>query len=136
MTTPIFAPGFRLSFIDVAVLVMGTIGTIALWSMTWWWGFVVGFVLAHFFLFCNVFRIARNLELMWAAVFLALAGATIVAEVPGWIATTIMSLMVTVAVVAAEIRKPSYHGIAWNRINPALPAWWEDHFGPSTPKSE
>jgi hypothetical protein len=28
-------------------------------------------------------------------------------------------------VVIVEMRKPSYHGVGWQRINPGLPAWWD-----------
>jgi hypothetical protein len=120
-----FAPGFRLSVVDVFVLVGGTAATIVLSLYVWWWGFVPAFVLAHFFLFCNVVRMARPLELVWAGVFVVLAGATVAFETPGWLRTAIASLLVTVVVVVVEMRKPSYHGVGWQRINPGLPAWWE-----------
>jgi hypothetical protein len=29
------------------------------------------------------------------------------------------------AVVVLQMRKSSYHGIAWQRINPGLRAWWD-----------
>jgi hypothetical protein len=124
---PPFAPGVRLSSVDVIVLVIGTIAAAALALMTWWWGFVVGFVLVHFFLFCNVFRIARSSELVWAAIFVGCVTETILAETPGWIITAVLSLLVTVAVLIVEMRKPSYHGLAWERINPELPVWWQTH---------
>lgn len=127
MTTHVFAPGFRLSAVDIMVLIAGTVASIVLATMTWWWGFAVGFVLGHFFLFCNVFRIARPLELAWAAVFVVLAGATITQQTPGWLVTTVVSIVVTISVIAIERRKPSYHGIGWERINPNLPAWWDAH---------
>jgi hypothetical protein len=120
-----FDPGFRFSALDGLVLIVGAISSGVLWAMTWWWGFVVGFVLAHFFLFCNVVRLARPLELGWALVFVVFAGGTIVADLPGWPLTAIGSLVVTVVVVAVEVRKPSYHGVGWQRLNPGLPAWWE-----------
>jgi hypothetical protein len=120
-----FAPGFRLSVFDVFVLVVGFVTTVVLSMLVWWWGFVPGFVLAHFFLFCNVVRMARPLELIWAGVFVALAGGTVVFETPGWLMTALASLLVTVVVVVVEMRKPSYHGIGWQRINPGLRAWWE-----------
>lgn len=120
-----FAPGFRLSVLDVVVLVGGTAATIVLSMFVWWWGFVPAFVLAHFFLFCNVVRMARPLELLWGGVFVVLAGATVAFETPGWLVTALVSLLVTVAVVIVEMRKPSYHGVGWQRINPGLPAWWE-----------
>ena len=120
-----FAPGFRLSAVDVFVLIAGTVATIVLSTYVWWWGFVPAFVLAHFFLFCNVVRMARPLELVWAGVFVVLAGATIAFDTPGWLVTALASLLVTVVVVLVEMRKPSYHGVGWQRINPGLPAWWE-----------
>ncbi len=96
-----------------------------LWMYVWWWGFAPAFALAHFFFFCNVVRIARPLELLWAGVFVVLAGATVAFETPGWLVTALVSLLVTVVVVAVEVRKPSYHGVGWQWINPELPAWWE-----------
>src|SRR5205814_2010879 len=111
MKAPEFTPGFRLSIVDGAVLVVGAVGIPLLWSMTWWWGYVIGFVLIHFFLFCNVFRVARPLELAWAGVFVVLAGATVATENPGWLIASSASLCTTVVVVLVEMRKPSYHGI-------------------------
>src|SRR5262245_29906776 len=127
MNNPRFNPGFRLSAIDVLVLAAGAFGAVGLWLMTWWWGFVVAYVLAHFFLFCNVFRLARPLELLWGCLFVALAAGTIILEFPGWLGTVSVSLCATLAVVMAEMRKPSYHGIGWKWINPNLPLWWESH---------
>ncbi len=127
MPSPKFQPGFRLSPLDIGVLIGGTILAVVLWQQTWWIGFVVAFVVGHFFLFCNVVRMARPLELVWSAVFVALAGATVMADAPGWLITAAMSLVATVIVVIIEMRKPSYHGIGWRRINPSLPEWWEAH---------
>jgi hypothetical protein len=124
-----FAPGFRFSALDGFVLVGGTAAAIVLATYVWWWGFVVAFVLAHFFLFCNVVRMARPLELAWAAVFVVLAGSTVAIETPGWLITALVALVMTVVVVIVEMRKPSYHGVGWQRINPGLPAWWEARSG-------
>jgi hypothetical protein len=120
-----FAPGFRLSVFDGFVLLGGVAGIIVLSMIVWWWGFVLGFVLGHFFLFCNVVRMARPLERFWGGAFVALAGATIVLETPGWLVTALLSLVLTGIVVVVMMRKPSYHGVGWKWINPGLPAWWE-----------
>lgn len=130
-----FKPGFRLSLIDVAVLIGGMIGAAVLWSITWWWGFVIAFVIMHFFLFCNVVRASRPLELVWAGVFVVLAGATITLEKPGWTATTAISLGATIVVVFLEMRKPSYHGAGWKWINPKLPVWWNSANEPASTNS-
>lgn len=120
-----FQPGFRLSVRDVVVIILGVAAASYLTTIEPWWGFIVAFVVAHFFLFCNVVRMARPFELSWAAVFLALASATLLTEAPGWPITTGVSLAVTVVVVVLQMRKPSYHGLGWQRINPGLRTWWE-----------
>jgi len=79
-----FAPGFRLSVLDVTILALGATVALALATEVWWWGFLVGFVIGHFFLFYNVLRMARSLELAWAAVFVVLAVATFMLDIPGW----------------------------------------------------
>ena len=119
-----FRPGFRISVIDIAVLGIGSIAAVVGWQSVWWAGFVIAFVLGQFFLFCNVFRVARKPELIWSALFLAVAAATIVTGVPGWPLTIAASLLATLAIVAREMRKPCYHGIGWRRINPGLEEWW------------
>lgn len=120
-----FAPGFRLSKLDIAVLIGGFAAAVIVGLLIVWLGFAIAFVLAHFFLFCNVFRLARPLELTWAAAFVALASGTLTFEFPGWPATAVVSLVVTVVVVLLEMRKPSYHGVGWAWINPGLRGWWE-----------
>lgn len=125
MAVPTFSPGFRLSPLDVIVLIIGTIAAAAVGIVVPWIGFVIAFVVGHFFLFCNVVRMARPLELTWAAVFTTLSASTILTGNPGWPWTAGIALLTTAVVVAIELRKPSYHGLAWQRINPNLPQWWE-----------
>lgn len=126
-----FAPGFRISLIDVGVLGLGCVLVGASAAFNTLWSIIIGLVVIHFFLFCNVFRIARSLELLWATVFLTFATATELWGVPGWLTT----VFVTVSVIIAEMSKPSYHGIGWQRINPLLPEWWEKN-APQARKSE
>jgi hypothetical protein len=67
-----------------------------------------------------------GLELIWAAVFLILTRFTVVSGHPAWTTTALLSLATTLVVIGIELRKPSYHGIGWTRINPNLRQWWED----------
>jgi hypothetical protein len=120
-----FRPGFRLSMTDSLVLVAGAAGTMLAAQVEWWMGLIVGFAVGHFFLFCNVFRLARPLELAWSTLFVVLAGSTIITEQPGWKVTIGTTLVATLLVIAEQVRKPSYHGIAWQRLNPNLLEWWE-----------
>lgn len=120
-----FKPGFRLSVTDVLVLVAGAVGAFFAAGIAPWAAAAIAFVVLHFFLFCNVLRMSRPLELVWAGVFLALAIAAIRLQVPAWPVVFAVSLAVTVVVAIVQLRLPSYHGVGWQRINPQLRQWWE-----------
>ncbi len=122
---PEFRPGVRLSGIDVFVLLLGTVAVFSISPIVLWLGFAIGFVVAHFFLFCNVFRISRTPELIWASLYLTLAISTLAYEQPGWLITTLIMVCISAVLIAVEMRKPSYHGIGWRRINPGLRDWWQ-----------
>jgi hypothetical protein len=124
MTDQEFTPGFRISARDVAVLVAGMCGTLYLGMTTWYAGFIIGFPVVQFFLFCNVFRIDRKLELLWATVFVILVITTVKFGVPGWPLTIVLSLMMTKYLIFQEMKSPNYHGIGWQKINPRLHARW------------
>lgn len=125
MKNPRFNPGFRISLMDAAVLCAGATGSFLLGGEMEWAGWIVAIVVLHFFLFCNVFRISRRSELIWAAAFIILCTATIWTGVPGWIAAFILSIVLAGILIWRETRRESYHGILWARWNPGLPAWWE-----------
>ena len=88
------------------------------------WAILGAIALLHFFLFCNVFRIARSLELAWSAFFLACVGVREFAGV-SWLLLGAAILAATVVVLWLEVRKESYHGVLWQRWNPQLAAWWQ-----------
>ena len=132
MTPTRFQPGFRCSITDVIVLALGLVGTLVLGFQTWWTGFVVAFVVLHFFLFCNVFRISRGPELIWAGVFLLLTSGTILWEMPGWPAVIVACVGLSSFLIWRETRHPSYHGIGWQRWNPGLREWYDARTIPPT----
>ena len=120
-----FNPGFRFSTRDaialfVALYVAGDTAAVMPWL-----GVAIGFVILHFFLFCNVVRMDRSAELAWSAVLVLLAASTTILGLPQWPATLAISFATTVALVVLEMRKPSYHGIFWRQVNPGLRQWWE-----------
>lgn len=119
-----FQPGFRLSAIDVVVLVVGGVASAYAVRIDRWFGIAIAFVVLHFFLFCNVLRMSRPLELIWAGIFAALAIATISFALLSWAAVFAISGAVTVIVAVIEARRPSYHGVGWQKVNPCLPEWW------------
>lgn len=113
--------GFRLSAVDIAVLV-------AAGPLTWWlWGRIGGMAgavplaVGHFFLFCNVIRIIRWKELVWAifAVLNVAISAAMSEEVP-WLTVIVIQTPLTIALVWTEVRSARYHGILARRLNSRL----------------
>jgi len=102
--------GFRFSLTDGLAIVVCIAATI--------WGLrVVGevawlfpFVLGHFFLFCNLFRVPRKPELVWAGMFLLLATGCLIVDA-SILHSLWLVLPMTAAVLIYSIRLPSYHGI-------------------------
>jgi hypothetical protein len=129
MPNPTFAPGFRLSARDVGVLVIGSVASVAVVRLDAWPGIAIAFVVAHFFLFCNILRLSRPLELTWAAVFSGLAIATTSFTLISWPAVLACSSGLTLALALIAIRRPSYHGLGWQTLNPGLRQWWSVHGG-------
>ncbi len=126
MTAEAFHPGFRISKLDVIVLLAGGICFILLHPIHHKLSWAVLFTLAHFFLFCNVLRMRRRYELIWAALFVVLAAPSLAADVPAWAVMIVIMLAVTAVLVFLQLRHPSYHGVCWRRLNPGLPQWWAD----------
>jgi len=119
-----FRPGFRLSEIDVGVLILGVLVSIPLARLDEFFAIAVLFTLAHFFLFCNVLRMIRPLEVAWAVLFVLLAGSTVRTGLPPWGYTLSAMLAVTAILAVVQILLPSYHGVFWRQVNPRLPQWW------------
>lgn len=121
-----FRPGFRLSVFDGVILLVGLIGGLLAGRQAWWAGATIGFVVIHFFLFCNVFRIPRVPELVWATVFVALAGSTILFDMPGWGLTFGLGAVFSTLLILRATKRSDYHGVLWERWNPGLREWWEE----------
>ena len=124
-----FQPGFRLSEMDVGFLMLGVCAAVLLARLDERLGLASLFVLAHFFLFCNVLRMSRPLELIWAVFFVLLAGSTFTFGFPSWNSTLIAMLVVTLILALVHILQPFYHGVLWRMINPNLKQWWEARVG-------
>jgi hypothetical protein len=123
---PVFSPGFRFSRLDAIVLFVGLSIAANVAAVHRWPGIGIGFVVAHFFIFCNAVRMERPAELTWAAIFVLLAASTILTGAPTWPVMLAVSFAVAVVLIALETRKPSYHGVFWRHINPGLPQWWHE----------
>ena len=112
--------GFRLSSTDLIVIVVGLVaGTFAYFALGDV-GLFIPFVVAHFFLFCNVFRIRRSPEIAWAVTFLLNCGLWVFFGAVSVYGIFAFQLLVTLCILAIEVRKPYYHGVFARRLNPRL----------------
>lgn len=125
----VFKPGFRLSELDVGFMFLVFALSPILARVFEQLGIAALFALGHFFLFCNVLRATRSLELLWAAAFVGLWSSAYFWGVPSWAHTYAWALAVTVAVTVVQVRLASYHGVFWTVLNPRLPQWWEEQTG-------
>lgn len=119
-----FDPGFRLSKTDVGVITISLIGASALFQHSKFLCFSVLFVVTHFFLFCNIIRMSRLSELIWASVFICGVSLSLTIGEPPIYTSIGCSLIVTIILAALEIQKPSYHGAFWKKLNPDLETWF------------
>lgn len=117
-------PGFRFSFTDACAIALALAAALAGRELLGAWALAPAVVLGHFFLFCNVFRVRRGYELLWAASFLLVAGGWFVARGEGglgyWAAVLATQTPLTLLAIGAEMRSERYRGIGYARINPTL----------------
>jgi len=118
-----FRPGFRFSRMDAVVLILGAVGVAVASRYSVALAVLATTAVLHFFLFCNVFRVARMPELAWSALFVASAYAHVVLALP-WLVAACAIAVGTVVIIGRQTRQPSYHGVLWQRINPDLQSWW------------
>lgn len=112
--------GFRFSATDaLALLLFGAaiLGLYRLDSKLWW---LMATVAGHFFLFCNVFRVVRRRELIWAACFVVNVGLWLLLSRLDWFNVLACQLPISVGVIAWELKAARYHGILADRLNPTL----------------
>ena len=69
----IFKPGFRISIIDTFVIVIAITASTLLHKTDIVFSVAIIFVVGHFFLFCNVFRLSRKPELNMGS-YICIAG--------------------------------------------------------------
>lgn len=108
---PAHTCGFRMSALDALILVAGGAAGWMLWAPLGSFALLFPFIVAHFFLFCNGFRVRRSYELIWAAAFVANFAVWTAAGEFSWWSVLLTQAPVTVAVIAAEVMSSRYHGI-------------------------
>lgn len=127
----LFSPGFRISIIDLVFIFLAVGAAVYIYRISQDTSFVILFTTFHFFMFCNVFRIERKPELIWSIFFCITTYGTLIYQFPPWKYNYLLSLMLAIFLIFIDTKKPSYHGIFWQKINPNLPAWWQSKISKS-----
>ena len=118
--------GGRFSPTDAAVIGLCVLVVWLLWVLFHeelpWVVWIPPVVLAHFFLFCNLFRLRRRYEVVWSALFLVnLCGWLLLSPEPlRWSGVLVVQTPITLVAILAEMHSPAYHGIFSRRLNPSL----------------
>ena len=112
--------GFRFSLTDaLAICVfLGAAGVLWQQGIPLWWLLLIA--AGHFFLFCNVFRIVRRRELIWAGLFILNVAIWSWLDHLTWTHVLMCQLPITIWLVAANMREPDYRGVFAKRLNPRL----------------
>jgi len=124
-----FNPGFRMSELDVGFVLLVFVSSPLLARLFEQLAFAALFAVLHFFLFCNVIRAKRALELLWAGTFVGLWSASYFLGVPSWPHVYALAFAVTIGVTVVQVLLPSYHGAFWSVLNPRLPQLWKKQTG-------
>ncbi len=103
--------GLRFSKGDAVTLAAAAVATWLLLPRIGSFAWLFPFALGHFFLFCNVFRVRRSYELIWAAGFLLNFGAWVVSGAFDWLGILAVQTPLTLLLIILEIRSPRYHGV-------------------------
>jgi hypothetical protein len=101
------AYGFRFSLVDGLVIAICAVATYVAWPAIGSLSLLFPYVLGHFFLFCNVFRIRRQPELIWAGSFVLNFGIWVALGKFGITAPFLAQIPVTVLLIVMECRRPT-----------------------------
>ncbi len=112
--------GFRFSGVDALALLVFFALAQVLYSQGFplWW--LVPAAAGHFFLFCNVFRVRRRHELIWAGVFVLNTGWWMSGDCLEWFPPVACQTPLTIAILTTGIRSRDYHGMLALTLNPHL----------------
>lgn len=113
--------GFQIKRTDVVVLLVAGVAAGVLWPLNSLCASLILIVVGHFFLFCNVIRLHRKWELLWAAIFVVNGTVWwgLLADLRVW-PVLLAQLPVTLLLIVIQMRSRSYRGIGARRLNPHL----------------
>ncbi|MCA9098366.1 MAG: hypothetical protein KDA36_08270 [Planctomycetaceae bacterium] len=103
--------GFRFSILDLSAIAVCGLLTWLTYPFLDELSLLFPITLGHFYLFCNVFRIHRNLELIWAGGFVFNVAIHLVLREISWLRILAIQTPLTVFLIVVEMRSGRYHGI-------------------------
>jgi hypothetical protein len=112
--------GFRFSPTDALAIGVFCVAAGVLWQQDNPLSWLLLIAVGHFFLFCNVFRIVRRRELIWAGLFILNVAVWAALDRLTWLRVLVCQLPITIGLVIADMRAPGYHGVFAKRLNPRL----------------
>ncbi|WP_040483662.1 hypothetical protein [Lyngbya aestuarii] len=121
-----FSPGFRLFIVDTGFAICIALLSFRLWSVHERLSLMILSSAIQFFLFCNVFRVSRIPELIWASLYVLICLVGLMYELSIVLWGTI-GLLIGIVIIVIECQRPSYYGIMWKKINPNLEQWFKDN---------
>lgn len=108
--------GFRFSTLDAAIFAGGGVSTLALWPEWDSFALIVPYLLGHFFLFCNTFRVGGERSLIW--VFAFLANVYLLSRTGNLRLSLALQGVVTIVLIGQCVLSRNYHGWGCARVNP------------------
>ena len=121
-----FKPGFRISIIDIIFIMVMTVLAVSVSSINLYLSIIIILPCIQFFLFCNVFRIRRKNELIWATLYIVTGYCGYYFHINIILIVCIL-FSIGMLLIFSEIKHPGYHGIMWQRINPNLKYWFKEN---------
>lgn len=107
--------GFRFSIQDAVIFVSGVMATALSWQQVGQFALFIPFLLCHFFLFCNTFRVGGERTLIWASVFII--NVFLWAQTQSHLIHVATQVTVTSLLIANCVFGRNYHGFACEWIN-------------------
>ncbi|MDY6853958.1 MAG: hypothetical protein SWO11_04505 [Thermodesulfobacteriota bacterium] len=118
-----FKPGFRISVFDVIFIFIILAFSTYFATYDLFLSVMIFIPPFQFFFFCNLFRVQRKREIIWAVQY-ALIAAYLYHVYPNVYLLFSISSLVGAGMILYEIKDPGYHGIFWTTLNPDLKEWF------------
>ena len=101
---------------DAVIFAGGVLTTIVLWYDVDQFALLVPYLLGHFFLFCNTFRVGGERSLIWVGTFLS--NVYFWPQTHNLLVHLALQAVITLMLIVQCLLGKNYHGLACAQINP------------------